>query len=47
MRLAPVLRYTPQQGAVTYTVTIDVDNKDKKLLPYMTAQVSITTGERR
>ena len=34
-----------QSGVVTYTVTVSVENKDKKLLPGMTAYVSITLSE--
>jgi HlyD family secretion protein len=40
------LNAAADKGAVTYTVTIDVDNHAGKLLPYMTAQVSIAVGER-
>ena len=36
-----------EKGAVTYTVTIGADNPSGKLLPYMTARVSIATDERR
>jgi HlyD family secretion protein len=34
-------------GSVTYTVVIQIDNPDEKLLPSMTAQVTIAVGERR
>jgi HlyD family secretion protein len=47
-RVAQVrLNAARRQGSVTYTVTIDVDNPDKRLLPAMTAQVSIAAGERQ
>jgi HlyD family secretion protein len=46
-RVAQVrLNATMTKGAVTYTVVVDVDNSDGKLLPYLTAQVSIEGGER-
>jgi HlyD family secretion protein len=42
VRIAP----TTVQNVVTYDVVISVDNKDLKLLPGMTADVSITTQNR-
>jgi HlyD family secretion protein len=36
-----------QQGVVTYSVIVGVDNKDRLLLPGMTAFVSITLSERK
>jgi HlyD family secretion protein len=35
------------RGVVTYTVVIDTDNADGKLLPYLTADVSITADEHK
>jgi HlyD family secretion protein len=34
------------KGQVTYTVVIDVDNANGKLLPFLTADVSIEVGGR-
>lgn len=42
IRLAPVVT----QGVVTYTVIIDVDNTDLKLMPGMTATVSIQVASK-
>jgi len=42
VRLAPVI----QQNVVTYTVTILASNNDMALLPGMTANVEVVTGER-
>src|SRR5205085_12463 len=33
------------RGVVSYTVEIDVDNRDGALLPYLTATVRIMTGD--
>jgi HlyD family secretion protein len=43
------VRFNPkvEQGIVNYTVIIDVENSDGKLMPGMTALVSIVTAERR
>src|SRR5262249_31691321 len=35
------------QNVVTYTVVLDVDNADGKLLPYLTADVRIAIEERK
>ena len=43
IRLSP----TTEQNVVMYTVIIEVPNKDKKLLPGMTAFVTITTDEKK
>ena len=43
IRLGPTI----QQNVVTYNVVVDVDNKDERLLPGMTAYVSVTIGERK
>jgi HlyD family secretion protein len=43
IRLSP----TKSQNVVTYTVIITADNPDKHLLPGMTANVEIVTGERK
>lgn len=43
IRLGPTI----QQNVVTYNVVVDVDNKDERLLPGMTAYVSVTVGERK
>jgi HlyD family secretion protein len=40
------LNPTTQQNVVTYNVVIDVDNKDGRLLPGMTAQVTIVTNRK-
>ncbi len=40
------LNPTIQQNVVTYNVVVDVDNKDGRLLPGMTAYVAINVGER-
>ena len=41
------VRFSPEtvQNVVTYTTIVNVDNPDKKLLPGMTATVSIIVGE--
>jgi HlyD family secretion protein len=41
------VRYSPQtvQNVVTYTTIVDAENPDLKLMPGMTATVSIITGE--
>lgn len=39
------LNATMTQNVVTYTVEIDTDNSDGKLLPYLTANVKFLTGE--
>jgi HlyD family secretion protein len=41
------VRYSPEtvQNVVTYTTVVDVENPDKKLMPGMTATVSIIVGE--
>ncbi|MBW1947369.1 MAG: efflux RND transporter periplasmic adaptor subunit, partial [Deltaproteobacteria bacterium] len=41
------VRYSPEviQNVVTYTTIVDVENPDMKLLPGMTATVSIVVGE--
>jgi HlyD family secretion protein len=36
---------TEEEGVVTYTAVVEVDNSEAKLLPGMTATVSIITGE--
>jgi HlyD family secretion protein len=41
------LNATMTDKVVTYTVTADVDNSDRKLLPYLTAEVAIVVGERK
>jgi HlyD family secretion protein len=43
------VRYSPQtvQNVVTYTTIVAADNADLKLMPGMTATVSIVTGEAR
>jgi len=38
---------TLSKDQVTYTVVIDVDNRGVRLLPYLTAAVTIEVGERR
>ena len=43
IRLSP----TTEQNVVMYTVIIEVPNEDKKLLPGMTAFVTITTDEKK
>lgn len=43
IRLAPVIT----QNVVTYTVIIDVENRDLKLMPGMTATVSIEVAQRQ
>jgi HlyD family secretion protein len=40
------LNATLTQNVVTYTVVLDVDNSDGKLLPYLTANVQIQVAER-
>ncbi|NKI33984.1 efflux RND transporter periplasmic adaptor subunit [Wenzhouxiangella sp. XN79A] len=42
VRLAP----NEEQNVVTYTVVINADNPDRKLLPGMTASIDIVTGRR-
>lgn len=42
VRIAP----TTVSNVVTYTVIVDVDNKDQKMIPGMTANVSIITNKR-
>ena len=42
VRLSPIT----ESNVVTYTVVIEVDNQDGKLLPGMTANVSIITGKK-
>ncbi len=41
------VRYSPEtvQNVVTYTTVVDVENPEKKLMPGMTATVSIIVGE--
>lgn len=41
------LNPTTQQNVVTYNVVVDLDNADGRLLPGMTAYVSVNTGERK
>ena len=41
------LNATLSKDQVAYTVVLDVDNRDGRLLPYMTAEVTIEVGERR
>lgn len=41
------LNPTEEQNVVMYTVIIEVNNNDKKLLPGMTAFVTITTNEKK
>jgi HlyD family secretion protein len=43
------VRYSPEttQNVVTYTTVVDVENPEKKLMPGMTATVSIIVGEAR
>jgi len=40
------LNATLTQNVVTYTVEISVENRDRKLLPYLTANVQFETGRR-
>jgi HlyD family secretion protein len=40
------LNATMTQNVVTYTVEVNTDNKDGKLLPYLTANAQFLTGER-
>ena len=40
------LNAVANKGSVTYTVAIAADNRDGKLLPSMTARVSIAVAER-
>ena len=42
VRIAP----TTVSNVVTYTVIVDVDNKEQKMIPGMTANVSIITNKR-
>jgi HlyD family secretion protein len=39
------LNATIEKGVVTYTVVIDVDNSNGRLLPYLTADVNIEVGK--
>ena len=39
------LNATMTQNVVTYTVEVNTDNSDGKLLPYLTANVNFLTGE--
>jgi HlyD family secretion protein len=39
------LNATMTQNVVTYTVEVDTDNSDGRLLPYLTANVNFLTGE--
>jgi HlyD family secretion protein len=41
------LNATMTQNVVTYTVIVNTDNKDGKLLPYLTANVQFETGSRQ
>jgi HlyD family secretion protein len=41
------LNATMTQNVVTYTVEVNTDNADGKLLPYLTANVKFVVGERR
>ncbi len=41
------LNATMSQNVVTYTVEVNTDNKDGKLLPYLTANVKFTVGHRQ
>ncbi|MEI2781806.1 MAG: hypothetical protein V9H25_11375 [Candidatus Competibacter sp.] len=41
------LNPTIQQNVVTYNVVVDVDNADGRLLPGMTAYVSVNAAERK
>jgi len=41
------LNATMSQNVVTYTVEVSTDNRDGKLLPYLTANVKFTTGFRQ
>ncbi len=43
------VRYSPvvQQNVVTYTTIVNVENPDLKLMPGMTATISVITGEAR
>jgi HlyD family secretion protein len=41
------LNATMSQNVVTYTVEVNTDNKDDKLLPYLTANVKFTVGHRQ
>jgi len=41
------LNATMTQGAVCYTVVVSVENRDGKLLPYMTANVQFEVGRRK
>jgi HlyD family secretion protein len=41
------LNATMTQNVVTYTVEVNTDNSDGKLLPYLTANVKFIVGERR
>ena len=41
------LNATMTQNVVTYTVEVDTDNSDGKLLPYLTANLKFIVGERK
>ena len=41
------LNATMSQNVVTYTVEVNTDNEDGKLLPYLTANVKFTVGHRQ
>jgi HlyD family secretion protein len=41
------LNATLKEGTVTYTVVVEADNPDGKLLPYLTAAVRFQVGERK
>jgi HlyD family secretion protein len=41
------LNATMTQNVVTYTVIVTTENKDGKLLPYLTANVQFVTGQRQ
>jgi HlyD family secretion protein len=41
------LNATQNQGVVTYTAVIDVDNADLKLVPYLTAEVRFTVANKK
>ncbi len=41
------LNATMTQNVVTYTIAVDVDNRDGKLLPYLTANAQFEVGRRK
>ena len=41
------LNATMTQNVVTYTIAVDIDNSDGKLLPYLTANAQFETGRRK